>query len=41
VAAGILATESLRGDGSAREIPELPAAWVEYFDAGQPALVRD
>ena len=41
VAAGILAAESLRSDGSAREVPELPAELVEYFDAGQPALVRD
>ncbi|BCW51414.1 Gfo/Idh/MocA family oxidoreductase [Arthrobacter sp. StoSoilB13] len=41
VAAGILATESLRGDGCAREVPALPAGLVAYFDAGQPALVRD
>ncbi|WAH98291.1 Gfo/Idh/MocA family protein [Arthrobacter sp. MMS18-M83] len=39
VAAGVLATESLRGDGSAREIPALPQDLVEYFEAGQPALV--
>lgn len=37
VAAGVLATESLRGDGSAREVPALPADLVEYFEAGQPA----
>ncbi|MGH7753671.1 MAG: Gfo/Idh/MocA family oxidoreductase, partial [Gemmatimonadales bacterium] len=40
VVAGILAAESLRGDGSAKEVPALPEALVEYFDAGQPALVR-
>lgn len=39
VAAGVLATESLRGDGSAREVPALPKDLVEYFEAGQPALV--
>lgn len=37
VAAGVLATASLRGDGSAREVPPLPAAVLEYFAAGQPA----
>lgn len=37
VAAGVLATESLRGDGSAREVPALPAELIEYFNAGQPA----
>jgi len=37
VAAGVLATESLRTDGSAREVPELPAELLEYFRAGQPA----
>jgi predicted dehydrogenase len=41
VVAGILAAESLRDDGSAREVPELPAELVEYFDAGQPALTRN
>ncbi|MCX2749736.1 Gfo/Idh/MocA family oxidoreductase [Arthrobacter sp. MI7-26] len=41
VAAGVLATESLRGDGSALEIPALPQDLVEYFEAGQPALVRE
>ena len=39
VAAGVLAAESLRGDGSAREVPALPQDLVEYFEAGQPALV--
>ncbi|UKA64003.1 Gfo/Idh/MocA family protein [Arthrobacter sp. FW306-04-A] len=39
VAAGVLATESLRGDGSAREIPSLRQDLVDYFEAGQPALV--
>ncbi len=38
VAAGVLAAESLRGDGSAREIPALPAELVDYFNNGQPAL---
>ncbi|WP_426998722.1 Gfo/Idh/MocA family protein [Pseudarthrobacter sp. N5] len=37
VAAGVLAAESLRSDGSAREVPELPQDLVEYFNAGQPA----
>ncbi|MEE2570963.1 Gfo/Idh/MocA family oxidoreductase [Pseudarthrobacter sp. J64] len=41
VAAGILAAQSLRGNGSALEVPPLPAGLVEYFDAGQPALVRE
>lgn len=36
VAAGVIATESLRGDGSALAVPELPAEVVAYFDAGQP-----
>jgi predicted dehydrogenase len=39
VAAGVLAAESLRGDGSAREVPALPRDLVEYFEAGQPALL--
>jgi predicted dehydrogenase len=38
VAAAVLATESLRTDGSAREVPELPAELVAHFNAGQPAL---
>ncbi|EAP98049.1 oxidoreductase with transcriptional repressor domain [Janibacter sp. HTCC2649] len=37
VAAGVIATQSLRGDGSALRVPELPAEVVAYFDAGQPA----
>lgn len=37
VAAGVLVTASLRGNGGAQDIPELPAALVEYFNAGQPA----
>lgn len=35
VAAGVVATESLRGGGSALDVPKLPAAMVAYFDAGQ------
>ncbi|WP_028281525.1 Gfo/Idh/MocA family oxidoreductase [Arthrobacter sp. H5] len=37
VAAGILATESLRNDGGARAVPALDPALVHYFIAGQPA----
>jgi len=37
VAAGVIATQSLRGDGSALAVPELPADVVAYFEAGQPA----
>ncbi|MCY0904601.1 Gfo/Idh/MocA family protein [Arthrobacter sp. H14-L1] len=37
VAAGVLATESLRTDGSARTVPELAPELLEYFNAGQPA----
>ena len=37
VAAGILATESLRGDGSAIEVPALDPALVAYFERGQVA----
>ncbi|XAS69425.1 Gfo/Idh/MocA family oxidoreductase [Micrococcaceae bacterium Sec5.7] len=40
VAAGLLAAESLRSDGSAREVPALPAQWVEYFNTGQPAGIH-
>lgn len=36
VAAGIRATESLRGDGGALTVPELAPEIVAYFDAGQP-----
>ncbi|NVN00335.1 Gfo/Idh/MocA family oxidoreductase [Arthrobacter sp. SDTb3-6] len=39
VAAGVLATESLRGDGSAREVPDLPAELLDYFRDGQPARI--
>ncbi len=35
VAAGILATQSLRGDGSALEVPPLSSDLVAYFDRGQ------
>ena len=35
VAAGATATESLRGDGSALQVPELDPALRSYFDAGQ------
>ena len=35
VAAGVTATESLRGDGSALPVPELDPDLVAYFDAGQ------
>jgi hypothetical protein len=41
VAAGVLATESLRGDGCSKQVPALPEELVEYFDAGQPARVRE
>lgn len=36
VAAGVMAAQSLRSGGGALEIPPLPAAWIEYFNAGQP-----
>ncbi|MGI8414644.1 MAG: Gfo/Idh/MocA family protein [Nakamurella sp.] len=36
VAAAVLATESLRSDGSARQVPPLPAELVDYFNDGQP-----
>jgi len=35
VAAGVLATESLRADGSAREVPPLPPELIAYFEDGQ------
>jgi hypothetical protein len=35
VAAGIVATQSLRGDGSALAVPPLDADLVAYFDRGQ------
>ncbi|MFJ3957535.1 Gfo/Idh/MocA family protein [Arthrobacter sp. NPDC090010] len=37
VAAGILAAESLRGDGSALTVPELDPELVAYFERGQSA----
>jgi len=37
VAAGILAAESLRGDGSALTVPPLDPELVEYFERGQTA----
>lgn len=36
VAAGVLATDSLRSDGSVRHVPALAADLVDYFDRGQP-----
>ena len=36
VATGVVATVSLRGDGSALPVPALDAGLVEYFAAGQP-----
>ncbi|GAB3919316.1 hypothetical protein GCM10011575_30040 [Microlunatus endophyticus] len=35
VAAGVIATESLRSDGSARPVPPLPQDMIDYFDRGQ------
>ncbi|WP_394939002.1 Gfo/Idh/MocA family protein [Psychromicrobium sp. YIM B11713] len=35
VAAGVLAAQSLRSDGGARQVPELPADLVAYFEGGQ------
>ena len=37
VAAGCVATDSLRGDGSALPVPPLDRALIDYFDRGQPA----
>ena len=39
VAAGVVATASLRGDGCALTVPALAADIVDYFDAGQPSRV--
>ncbi|MGO4102519.1 Gfo/Idh/MocA family protein [Leifsonia sp. YAF41] len=39
VAAGILATESLRTGGGALTVPRLDPALVAYFEAGQPSQV--
>ncbi len=36
VAAGCVATDSLRSDSSARPVPPLPEDLVAYFEAGQP-----
>lgn len=41
VAAGVLAAESLRGNGSAREVPALPAELMDYFDAGQRRTIPE
>jgi predicted dehydrogenase len=40
VAAGVLAAESLRADGGAREVPPLPAELVQYFESGQLARAQ-
>lgn len=40
VAAGALATASMRGDGSARHVPPLPPHVREYFDRGQQPTRR-
>ncbi|MHA7269292.1 Gfo/Idh/MocA family protein [Arthrobacter sp. HLT1-20] len=40
VAAGVLAAQSLRSDGGALEVPQLPAELVAYFNAGQPARAK-
>lgn len=40
VAAGILATESLRNDGGARTVPALDPALVDYFNAGQRSKIN-
>ena len=37
VAAGVVATASLRGDGRTLPVPALDPELVAYFDAGQPA----
>jgi predicted dehydrogenase len=36
IATGVLATESIRSDQGARNVPPLPTGVVEYFDNGQP-----
>lgn len=38
VATGVIATESLRADGSARAVPALDADLVAYFERGQSAV---
>ncbi|MDC5698215.1 Gfo/Idh/MocA family oxidoreductase [Intrasporangium calvum] len=40
VAAGIVATQSLRGGGSALPVPPLPDEIIDYFAAGQPGRPR-
>ncbi|QDP94962.1 Gfo/Idh/MocA family oxidoreductase [Microlunatus elymi] len=35
VAAGCVATDSLRSDGSARQVPQLPTELITYFEDGQ------
>jgi predicted dehydrogenase len=35
VATGVTATESLRSDGSARDVPELASDLADYFESGQ------
>lgn len=35
VAAGVVATDSLRSDGSARQVPPLPEELINYFENGQ------
>jgi predicted dehydrogenase len=37
VVAALMATDSLRGDGSARDLPPLDPTLVDYFEQGQPA----
>jgi hypothetical protein len=38
VAAGLVATASIRGDGGLLPVPPLDPGLVAYFDAGQPGL---
>lgn len=35
VAAAAVAAESLRSDGGALDVPDVPQSWQEYFDSGQ------
>ncbi|MGP5724953.1 Gfo/Idh/MocA family protein [Arthrobacter rhombi] len=41
VAAGVLATESLRGDGGARQVPPLDAEVLSYFAANQERVAGE
>ena len=41
VAAGVLATESLRGDGGARQVPPLDAEVLSYFAADQERVAGE